>query len=1210
MRTSWCKSLASGLRRLLILQMMLCCMPAIAGRAQYIIDAPPAWVTPMPLTENASSPSDSDGSTEYLLVDHQMRIDRGSVDYSRFVVRLLNQSGVDDESQITIEFDPVKDQVHLHRVTIRRSGTAIDALARAKTQVLQRERGLESGVLDGSLTLHLLLDDVRVGDVLDYSYSIRHREPEWGNKTFRRITTGWSSPVRRSHLRVQSRREMPLQLRNHDKLMPARFQEGEWVSLEWNWHDLPGTQSEDHRPSWYELFPSVELSEFPNWAAVAAAAQLLYDLPATADPALNHLVAQLRVGADTQEARALAALRFVQEQIRYTGIELGQGAYRPNPPAIVLARRYGDCKDKALLTVALMRQLGIEAVPALVSTHWLHEVNQQLASPGAMNHVIVRARIRGKTYWLDATDTGQGGTLETTTRANEGFALPVAPDTVSLEPIPMQPMPHPMMDSRVEIDLQKRIEAGTLSVRTQYRGPQADQMRRDLRTQTLKELGENYFKFYQKRYSHLRQLALPTVHDDLLANELLVVESYQLTNPFEPSRDGRPTLQIDTDEMTSHVKAPDSINRTTPITVSFPIDIRETIRVHLPRPWGIDPDDQKIEDPAFRYESHVAENGSTVRLEYRYQSLVDHVSPQQLQRYDAQLQKVREDMGYQLYSTAPRAAQSTGAHTQPHEKRSSGWILWLGSVWAGLWLVRRLAGMRSFLTSAIQAASASPADAESLEPAERRVLESRDEELRASGFSCMGYLACTPLLSYYKEREHYRIYRHEQEPITAIVQRRLAVESGLYTHLTFDSERADGVRLSTASQQVAENFDLREVQPESAPNLSTAAQLARHRERLAGQEGLAPPPADLQAFAEQIQAMLAAHRTHLRKLGWCVPSPDPDLDRITLKGAWQMTNRSLQLFGKHAPVRPGPMPEPAYNPHLMIEAELLAVQRISPAPRRTPGIPWGLVSLTAGSALVSFIAFSLLTSLMMAIIITGVLVLHEGGHALLMRRFGQRDVHVFFVPLLGAFTMGRSPSPSVRSRILIFLAGPVPGLLIALAFLALSGSAPHGPWRNIIGSLLLINALNLLPFSPLDGGRVLEALSDPESPVRLLWQVVITVGLLLFVVKFNEPALLPLVLLTAIVIPYQYQMWLLRRAVARRCGRLRDRERVLRASLEELAIRRKYGLRSSIRQVRALAIADSFQAPLPSGSDRVFGVLAYLVSVAIGLTGMVLWVRL
>ena len=66
-----------------------------------------------------------------------------------------------------------------------------------------------------------------------------------------------------------------------------------------------------------------------------------------------------RPAASDERERLLAAMRFVQSEVRYLALALGNGSYVPSPPELVLKRRYGDCKDKTLLALSLLKGLSI-----------------------------------------------------------------------------------------------------------------------------------------------------------------------------------------------------------------------------------------------------------------------------------------------------------------------------------------------------------------------------------------------------------------------------------------------------------------------------------------------------------------------------------------------------------------------------------------------------------------------------------------------------------------------------------------------------------------------------------------------------------------------------------------------------------------------------------------------------------------------------------
>ena len=91
----------------------------------------------------------------------------------------------------------------------------------------------------------------------------------------------------------------------------------------------------------------------------------------------------------------------------------GIGSHRPRLAADTLYRRYGDCKDKAVLLLALLKAMGFAPQAALVNLEQGASLPRQLPNPYAFDHVVVTLQLDGQRYWLDGTNLNQGTRLET-----------------------------------------------------------------------------------------------------------------------------------------------------------------------------------------------------------------------------------------------------------------------------------------------------------------------------------------------------------------------------------------------------------------------------------------------------------------------------------------------------------------------------------------------------------------------------------------------------------------------------------------------------------------------------------------------------------------------------------------------------------------------------------------------------------------------------
>lgn len=123
-------------------------------------------------------------------------------------------------------------------------------------------------------------------------------------------------------------------------------------------------------------------------------------------------------------------------------------------------------------------------------------------------------------------------------------------------------------------------------------------------------------------------------------------------------------------------------------------------------------------------------------------------------------------------------------------------------------------------------------------------------------------------------------------------------------------------------------------------------------------------------------------------------------------------------------------------------------------------------------------------------VIIGILILHEFGHWLPMKLFGYKNVTMFFIPGFGAAVSGTKHHAPAWQELIVLLGGPLPGMFAGLAVLVFGYFNREVPdlALNAAALAVAINAFNLLPILPLDGGRILDLLVFKEVPtLRILF---------------------------------------------------------------------------------------------------------------------------
>lgn len=625
----------------------------------YAIGPIPDWVQPVTAPLSAAPPRHNSSGVMYLLSDRQWRVGKGDRhSYVRLATRALNTLGVEQSSHISIDFDPVFETLTLHEVTIHRDGQVLERLARSQISLIQREQGLEHQIYDGTKTLNIFVDDVRVGDSVEYSYSLHGSNPVFAGHFAASLAVRWQAPVERVHYRVAWGKEAPLQIRNYlTSIEPTVTVSDTYTDYVWSAEKVAELVPDADLPSWYDPFPAVHLSDMVGWNEVAEWAVPLYS-PTASSPALDAIVSTILSDAASPTQRVSAALRFVQEGVRYLGIEMGPRSHQPRTPDQVLEQRFGDCKDKSRLLVSLLRNMGIEAVPALVRTDSGKLIEAGLPTPTAFNHVIVHVRLNGEAYWLDPTLSFQGRYIETILQPDYERALLVEDGTTGLVPTLVEGGVVHGKTVQETFDIRNAFERpATYVVETQLRKFFAEEFRGQLAETTPRRLQQAYLNYYARHYPSIQVARDLAVADDLQRNSINLVERYSIPDIWTADDDDTRFLAIRFLPFVihDHVKDTATLIRTMPLAINHPVDFRQTTRILVPPDSFFENEHHEVVDEAFRFTKDVTFDNGTLQIDYRYTSLQDHVLPDDIQDYSNNVRAVQRLSQFQISIPKPGA---------------------------------------------------------------------------------------------------------------------------------------------------------------------------------------------------------------------------------------------------------------------------------------------------------------------------------------------------------------------------------------------------------------------------------------------------------------------------------------------------------------------------------------------------------------------------
>jgi len=1164
---------------------------------RYDVTATPSWVVPAEVPVRKSSDPDlSKGGADYLVVDRQIRLDKVELDYARFVTQLTNVSGIEDHSQITIEFDPRVERLHLHSVLIRRGPLSIDQLRHGRVRVIQRETSLEDQLVDGELTFHLVMSDVRVGDVVDYSYTVERRNSEWGSRNFGRLLTQWSDPVEFFRVRLLSTASPPLKTLSYPAEAPQAWTASGLRIVEWSKTHVAASRHEKNAPTWYQQYGAIEYSQFASWGEVVEAAIPLYAVIAGPSRELRELTTRLATENTTDAQRAIAVMKFVQEQIRYTGIEEGEGAFRPTSPNEVLARRYGDCKDKTLLAVTLLKSLGIQAAPALVSTRWKGEIANHLSSPGLMNHAVVRAVVRGETYWFDATATGQGGRLENFTQASFGQALVIAPGVTTLEPMKQPAQAKPLIRSQAVFDLRAGLFAeSTLKVTTKYSDAEADRMRRRLRSDGIDELGQNYLRYYKEQYGDARSTGTLGVTDELEQNELTIVESYRIKDVFQSDKQGRQRFYVNADTISDALSAPDPPERTTPLAVEFPNYLQYQIQLLLPTAWDVDMERVKVDTPNFHYASSVGYADKVITLDYEFKALTDYVPVAEIKNHIKQLERARDDTYFHIYRNAkPQTIKL---------QRDPFWALKLVALLATLFLVLRFGRyaltVQALLATALNRVQCRDCSESDVPERERILLQSLDNELMKHGFEPMGFVRSSSLYTRYDKPEFVRALHRSEPAAMAYVSRNHAPEYGAYVRAWFETNLADGGRLQTTDGASDPGLAPPNVLGEAVRGASVSQLIKRHDERieaLKGKGGIVVGEESAGSVARGVGTGYAATRAQWLKNGWIRASAESDLDQITIPGACRLARSAVHAQATRAAgsaLLKSSRLATAADHSARADADFIAAWHVARSPRGTPGTNWASLLFCALLTALPLGIFAAFSGVFAGAAMFAALLSHEAAHLWALGRRQAPPGLLFFMPFLGFVKMESLADLSLIKRVGVILAGPMLGLSTGVILLLADALWPNQEFREAASIFIGFNGLLLLPYPGTDGYRIVVAITDPGSLLRPIAQLLGVVALLVVGFEINSQFLISLGFFLALWFVAQLPTFRLIRKISQQVSPDPNWDCTAHGVFSAMTAPEFSRWSASVRQMRGVAIATELTRPTGSRTERIQTLVTY-----------------
>ena len=606
--------------------------------------APPgSWVVPHFFDPQSAVQIESGMDARLLLTERQINAAENET-FVHTARQMLTPAGVQNRANIAVNYNPSYETLTFHWIRLWRGAQHLERLNPAAIKVVQQEREMDDYILNGEQTAMLVLDDVRVGDIIDCAYSSQGANPVFAGHFSDAIPLETEQPAERWLTRVLWPAGRHLYARPHGWAAQPVAAGKDPIEYTWDMRQVPALTLEDYLPTWCDPQPWLQLSEFKTWAEVDQWALALFKVASPLSPELTRQIAQWRQ-LPGQEQQILAALRFVQEDVRYFGIEIGVSGEKPGDPSVVFGRRFGDCKDKSFLFVSILRALGIPSSPVLVNATYGRAIATWQPSAGLFDHCIAMAVCDGQTWWLDPTMNYQRGPLAAHYLPAYECGLVIAPGTTGLTAIPSL-TGQPRTTTTEYFTLRGRNEPADLKVVTLAEGRDAERLRQIFAETKHGDIEKTDTHFYASLYPGIKMTSPVVLEDDEAQNRIQTTETYSWDQAWsQPAKAGKLHCDLYASIITDLLRKPVDLNRKYPLAIRFPQHQFLRMEVTLPQPWPAESFRKDVLDPAFVFRKASRCAGSKLVVEYEYQALADAVAPGLVSQYDQHVNQASELLG-------------------------------------------------------------------------------------------------------------------------------------------------------------------------------------------------------------------------------------------------------------------------------------------------------------------------------------------------------------------------------------------------------------------------------------------------------------------------------------------------------------------------------------------------------------------------------------
>lgn len=432
---------------------------------------------------------------------------------------------------------------------------------------------------------------------------------------------------------------------------------GDQMRVEWTGQNMPPLSPEPAMPTVRELVANIRLSTVPDWNTWLSWEKSLLEGAFRDSPEVEALATQLGADAPTVDAKLKRIHQYLMEEIRYQqDYESFIAGVKPHPAPMVLERKYGDCKDKAVLFITLAKRMGIDAHFALVRTRDVGPVNQDVPMQ-QFNHAIVyvpeQKGYPGGRFFDPTAELLDLDVVRNDDTGTRSLVYDPANGTHTWREIPFQTPEFNADETSVSLKLNPDGNAsGQLVLKSQ--GKNGSFFRRlarnpDLLSQTLQRVAGALLPGAVTREATAWEVK------DLTVPAVLTADTEAKASARKEGDTLRLRIPTDYSPRTTFALA----TRKLPLVLGAPAQMKLNYEVTLPDGFQTKslPTSTEVKSKCLSFSRQVSVSGQVFKMEQRVRTLCERITPEEYPRYREQADAINRLLEEELV-LAPSKAKS------------------------------------------------------------------------------------------------------------------------------------------------------------------------------------------------------------------------------------------------------------------------------------------------------------------------------------------------------------------------------------------------------------------------------------------------------------------------------------------------------------------------------------------------------------------------